>query len=378
MLGTLASDAKFNYELLYKNDLVDNIYEACSCCYDNTKSIPYLEKKKYIGKRVNSGHESILEHGKLAILFTNISTTLRDVLIELMGLDYTKWLEFYTVELENYKFNLIINGSIRAYKYLLNKVTEDDYDRNDLIRAIIRVLSDNTVKELYGKDIMFTDFVDVEPDYNYELDEVRNGIQYKHTFDEVVTDITTNSEPDAKQVTLGIDIESDNDVLNKIIDAGFSTEVYNHIIPVSVVFRNMSRTATHQLVRHRNAITQESQRYVTAKNASFTIPIDGYTDEKEYTVDIFGKKSTVPLTVLATQLTKVYDQLIKQGLKKEEARAFLPSNINCGRLYMTFTLYTLFAFLNLRTDSHAQFEIRRYAETIKTIIDSHLSSSTDN
>jgi thymidylate synthase (FAD) len=152
------------------------------------------------------------------------------------------------------------------------------------------------------------------------------------------------------------------------MSCGFYINILYKIIPVAVVFRNMSRTATHQLVRHRNAITQESQRYVSAENASFTIPVPDYTDDKEYTVDIFGKKTTVPLTVLATQLIKIYEQLRKQGLKKEEARAFLPANVNCGRLYMTFTLDSMLAFLNLRTDPHAQFEIRKYAEAIKEIM----------
>ena len=35
---------------------------------------------------------------------------------------------------------------------------------------------------------------------------------------------------------------------------------------------------------------------------------------------------------------------------------------------MTFTLDSMIAFLNLRTDPHAQFEIRKYAETIKEIM----------
>lgn len=161
-----------------------------------------------------------------------------------------------------------------------------------------------------------------------------------------------------------------SDIKEIVLHSGFNRNVIYNILPITVVFYNMSRTATHQLVRHRNAITQESQRYVNAKNASFTIPVPDYTDDKKYTVEIFGNKVTAPLTVLATGLTKVYDQLIRQGLKKEEARAFLPANINCGRLYMTFTLFSLIAFLNLRTDSHAQYEIRKYAEAVLDLITS--------
>jgi thymidylate synthase ThyX len=362
------SSIKLNCRLLYKNSLVNNIYEACTCCYDNTKNINYLEKKEYIGKRINAGHESILEHGKLAILFSDIPMSFFNNIIEVMGLDYSKWLEFYTVQLETNKYNLIVNGSIRAYKHFLNNLESDLYDRNYIVYCICKILRENTVKELYGtnKYINFDDFIDVEPDV-INIETPDTGIDYDIKLETAIDGLATNGEEYIKRIMLGADepfvTELDN-IVEIILHSGFNKNVIYNILPITVVFYNMSRTATHQLVRHRNAITQESQRYVNAKNASFTIPVPDYTDDKEYTVEIFGNKITAPLTVLATGLTKVYNQLIKQGLKKEEARAFLPANINCGRLYMTFTLSSLIAFLNLRTDSHAQYEIRKYAEAI--------------
>ena len=368
------SSIKLNCRLLYKNSLVNNIYEACTCCYDNTKNINYLEKKDYIGKRINAGHESILEHGRLSIIFNDIPYSLHNSIIELMGLEYSKWLEFYTVQLENRNYNLIVNGSIRAYKHFLNNLEADVYDRNDIIRNICKILRENTVKELYGtsKYINFDDFVDVEPDV-LDIDKPNTGIDYDIKIETAIDGLVTNGEEYTKRIMLGADepvVTELKDIIEIILLFGFNRNVIYNIFPITVVFYNMSRTATHQLVRHRNAITQESQRYVNAKNASFTIPVPDYTDEKEYTVEIFGNKVTAPLTVLATGLTKVYDQLIRQGLKKEEARAFLPANINCGRLYMTFTLSSLIAFLNLRTDSHAQYEIRKYAEAVLDTITS--------
>ena len=368
------SSIKLNCRLLYKNSLVNNIYEACTCCYNNTKNINYLEKKDYISKRINAGHESILEHGKLSILFNDIPYSLHNSIIELIGLEYSKWLEFYTVQLEDGNYNLIVNGSIRAYKHFLNNLEPDVYDRNDIIRDICKILRENTVKELYGtsKHINFDDFVDVEPNI-LNIDKPNTGIDYDVKIETAIDGLATNREEYIKRIMLGADepyLLLQNDIVEIILHSGFNRNIVYNILPITVVFYNMSRTATHQLVRHRNAITQESQRYVNAKNASFTIPVPDYTDEKEYTVEIFGNKITAPLTVLATGLTKVYGQLIKQGLKKEEARAFLPANINCGRLYMTFTLSNLIAFLNLRTDSHAQYEIRKYAEAVLDLITS--------
>lgn len=353
--------------LLYKNKLIENIYEACSCCYDNTKPLTYIQKKEYIGKRVHAGHESILEHGKLAILMENVASSFYTSIIEAMGLPHTKWLEFYTVELESGNFNIIINGSIRAYKFLLNYITPDEYDRNKILREIINILTSYTPYELYGTNhFMQFDFVDVEPDV-ITINNIKEGFEYEIN-KTVNVHVDTTGEALSKKIELGVDKIIEDDTLNRITKLGFDSEVFYNIVPVMVLFRNMSRTATHQLVRHRNAITQESQRYVNAKNARFTIPVENYDDRKEYTIELFGQKADVSLGTLATQLTKVYNQLIKQGLKKEEARAFLPANVECGRLYMTFTYNSLMKFLELRTDPHAQFEIRSYANAIKTAI----------
>ena len=147
----------------------------------------------------------------------------------------------------------------------------------------------------------------------------------------------------------------------------------NLMMPVTIVFKNISRTATHQLVRHRNAITQESQRYVNYSDASFTIPLKDYDKNKLYSVKIGDIINNGSLDTIADDLMSVYPQLMQAGLKKEEARAFLPSNVNCGKLYMTFTVFSLLKFLELRTDPHAQYEIRQYAQTIKEKFDKLLT-----
>lgn len=362
-------------ELIYKNSHVANIYEACTCCYDNTKPLTYIEKKEYIKKRVNSGHESILEHGRMAIKIKNIKDA--NLIAELTTYEYSRYLEFYSIHREDDMYNLIINGSIRAYKHFMTNTTMNDYDRNPIVRFIHTSLTENTVGELFGNSfIMYQEppkFVDVESSkhdsslyvsraYNRQL----SGIQYDTVIsDKTINMATTNIKAPVKKVDIGIDTSWINDLYN---DPDISLDILFNILAVTVVFKNMSRTATHQLVRHRNAITQESQRYVDYQDASFTIPVPDYDDDKEYTITLFGQKKNVNLRELATELMSVYKQLTDAGLKKEEARAYLPSNVNCRRLYMTFSVNTLVAFLNLRTDPHAQYEIRQYALAIKDAI----------
>ena len=222
-------------------------------------------------------------------------------------------------------------------------------------------------------------FVDIETlnckdlnQYQNQIDKPSIGINYDIVIEDRIVDNKTTSDDDIKKISMGMDTYY---IDNLIKDPDINDEMFLNIVPVTILFNNMSRTATHQLVRHRNAITQESQRYVNYKDATFTIPVPEYNSNKKYNITLFGQNKEVNLSELAIELMSVYEQLTKAGLKKEEARAYLPSNVNCRRLYMTFSLYNLIAFLKLRTDPHAQFEIRSYANVIKETLLSVLEIS---
>lgn len=75
---------------------------------------------------------------------------------------------------------------------------------------------------------------------------------------------------------------------------------------------------------------------------------------------------------------KTYEQLLNQsngevlvpdveGLSRELARMVLPQNLYTNWVYTT-DLHNLFHFLRLRADSHAQYEIRVYADLICDIV----------
>lgn len=59
----------------------------------------------------------------------------------------------------------------------------------------------------------------------------------------------------------------------------------------------------------------------------------------------------------------------RQGLARELARTVLPLN-NYTELYWKIDLKNLFHYLNLRADSHAQWEIRAYADTVGEFVKS--------
>lgn len=67
---------------------------------------------------------------------------------------------------------------------------------------------------------------------------------------------------------------------------------------------------------------------------------------------------------------KAYDDLLKMGVCREQARVVLPVGM-MTELIWTTSLQALLHFLKLRCDAHAQEETRIYAEAIKDMV-SHL------
>ena len=119
------------------------------------------------------------------------------------------------------------------------------------------------------------------------------------------------------------------------------------------------------MVRHRNAITQESQRYVDYSNAAFADPTtfkpDKYDPDQVYEITFGGQTFHMTSNELGEAIIGTYECMRDQGMLKEDARSFLPGNVKCRKLYMTFTYRTFMKFLELRCHSAAQAEIRSFA-----------------
>lgn len=369
--------------VVYENNFIDNIYLACTCCYDNTKKdITTRDKLSYIGKRVKAGHDSILEHGTLIIAVHDIPKDINfyEDYINAINNDSIHYLHVYDNlytrnSTDSKTFDIIIGGSIRGWKHYISK--KINYVGNVIVDLITtRVFKSVPIEffvDLIDKNesvkiaTKYCKYEDKDLEYTSRLDYINNtglpsyDIMYNKPFE-----YNKKEQPFKKSICLGIDIQKYLVAALYVKRYDFETDILYDMIPVMIEFTNMSRTATHQLVRHRNAITQESQRYVDYSNATFTTPeIDYIKTDKMF--DINGEK--LPFDKIGDKLMSIYPLLLSQGVKKEDARAFLPSNVNCGRLYMTFTISSLIKFLELRTDKHAQLEIRKYALVINSVID---------
>jgi len=67
------------------------------------------------------------------------------------------------------------------------------------------------------------------------------------------------------------------------------------------------------------------------------------------------------------KLLEIYNDLLKAGVCREQARGILPQNM-MTTFYATVNLRNLLHFLSLRMDKHAQWEIRQYANAMHEML----------
>lgn len=126
----------------------------------------------------------------------------------------------------------------------------------------------------------------------------------------------------------------------------------------------VSRSLTHQLVRHRMAsYSQESQRYVKADKPEYITPPS----------ILSNPRLAYRYTHAIRDLYYLYRYMIKEGIKPEDARFVLP-NATTTTIVMTANFREWLHFINLRTDSHAQWEIRELAERIQETLEAKAPS----
>lgn len=64
---------------------------------------------------------------------------------------------------------------------------------------------------------------------------------------------------------------------------------------------------------------------------------------------------------------KLYKDLLSQGIPRELARSILPVN-TYSHMFATVNLLNLLKFITLRSDDHAQYEIRVFSDAMKQLI----------
>lgn len=341
-------------ELVYTNDGVNICATACASCWNVKLPNGYDARSEYIGKRAATGHTSILEHSNVVFL---ISTRNLPDLAEFLGdVRYANTL-VKPSKIDIGVYYLLIGGSWRAFSDILLRVQSiaDNSVTRTVVELIYRYIPSNAMLDIINAGILSLE--------NFQNVNIL-GDTYKET---ILNDNirVLNIDSFAEMVQYISAITNEPDV--------FSVADLLPFLSVTIDFKNMSRIITQQLTRHRNGITQESQRYVNYSTAMFNSPHKfnpKYDPNHYYSISFGGKDFRMPLAKLGENIVSLYGQLTdkqsngEHALLKEDARGFLPGNTQCGHVYMTFTYYSLIKFLQLREDAHAQAEIRGYAEVI--------------
>lgn len=140
-------------------------------------------------------------------------------------------------------------------------------------------------------------------------------------------------------------------------------------------------------VRHRTAnINEYSARY-SILNSEFYIPepeklsSQSKTNKQGRSNDLLteeNRKEVIDiLTGFSESAYEKYRHMLEDlSLTRELARTVLPVNIYT-EMYWKIDLHNLFHFLKLRADSHAQYEIRCYADKILEIVKSWVPFACD-
>jgi thymidylate synthase (FAD) len=127
-----------------------------------------------------------------------------------------------------------------------------------------------------------------------------------------------------------------------------------------------------QWVRHRTAsINEYSTRYSEAINSMESTPASEWrkqsTTNKQGSGENFtleeGEIFSIEEKRVQTLSRSVYENRLIAGVAREQARKDLPLS-TYTEAYWKCDLHNIFHFLGLRMDSHAQLEIREYAEAL--------------
>jgi thymidylate synthase (FAD) len=119
------------------------------------------------------------------------------------------------------------------------------------------------------------------------------------------------------------------------------------------------------------SINETSTRYSIAIDAAQTTPADrwrlqiaGNRQGSEGLLDAAaGAELSAAESELQRHARQVYEHRLQLGIAREQARKDLPLSTYTEAFWKA-DLHNLLHFLQLRMDPHAQWEIRRYAETI--------------
>ena len=152
-----------------------------------------------------------------------------------------------------------------------------------------------------------------------------------------------------------VDPAKQQKLIQGVIESGHGSTIEHIVFTFGI--SGVSRTLSHQLVRHRAGVAfdQQSQRYVTFKGASTMLPASIEDADPEVRASYEGA---------IDDSMSLYGDLVAAGIPAEDARFVFP-NATRTNLVMTTNLRALIHMSGLRLCTMAQWEIRRLFQLIR-------------
>lgn len=352
---------------IYNNDAINIVHDACTICVAGEKERNTLkERASFISGKIKLGHESILEHSNYIMMveyragedgekdFAEISNCF-------------KYLNVLTKSDED-EFVILIGGSARGFKHVIRTIENPN---NSLYCTIIEYI------KAYIPSCFFADLIEDDifaPNDFFDLyldgDDITSGEDDGYIY-YPCKDYRKNIDWNSSYAKI-LNLDDIRHVFMRKCALYFTYYELMDFVTVNTIFVNVSRSCSHQIVRHRNGITQLSQRYVNMENAINYLP----TSLKE--LDNWDEIEPVVNHTIDTAFS-AYGDMIKAGVKREDARYILPNSC-ATTLYMTFTFRNLIKACELRMDKHAQLEIRELFTDLKEQLEdeAHIDELDEN
>lgn len=155
------------------------------------------------------------------------------------------------------------------------------------------------------------------------------------------------------------DPEKNKEFIKKLMDMGHQSPLEH--ISFTFGIQGVSRTLTHQLVRHRIAsYSQKSQRYVNEKAFEYIVPPSIKNCQNPEALEQYNNAMY--------SLNEIYEFLTLQcNIPKEDARYLLPNACET-QIVVTMNARSLLNFFAHRCCNRAQWEIRALAYQMRKLV----------
>ena len=160
--------------------------------------------------------------------------------------------------------------------------------------------------------------------------------------------------------------------IDHILEVGHGS-VLEHAV-YSMIFTGISRSLTHELVRHRAGMSysQLSQRYVDESDCAFVVPpsITLTSESGAWWASCMGRalgQYQAMIESLEMRFADITDKTLKRKKIRETARSVLP-NCTETKIFVTGNARAWRHFLELRGSIHADAEIQRLAIAVLDVL----------